>query len=612
MSDTQPPIVALPSSPIQHGTGAEAPPSSHGLFGEVASAVASAMKSSSISRSRTDLTSRSRPDLTAIAGMRTRLGQIQGMEKGSTGNISRASSMADELDDPGPNGKSDSPLSENVASRVRRLSAAHTAIQAAHQTTASTVPGPASLASRTNTFMAVVQSAKLMSSPTTTESALSKARFYDSIIESLGDGVEEGVALAEAVRAAKEVSAGGGGGAAASPLVSKDSGQRNISGSTMRLAGAEPTAVTALASRRQSLSSSPVPPQNPSIPPHLVLGTIPATDSEAPSPRPSTNVSPHPSRAPTPAAATSGRNKLKGLFNNVIKPSLAMDPKYGTGGGSSAGGAAAGAGQAAGSASSMAKMRMLHRKLQNTVDEYDTVTLDEAYGRERQLLESTRLQLEKTREDVRRAVTAEWEKRCKHDACNSKISMLSRENFLMKDETNRTMKINRELTTAVQALSVFKSNAESEQKLMVNELARRRLRTRTMRKKLNTLRARLKELEERTGITSRDDDASDREGESSELDDEEWEEWCRKTEFCKPTWNISTTTKLLSQHPPASVIHIGDGGNAPFISDDEERRARVEATIKPKRRTKTQVHEKCKHRVDHLNRRLNEERAQKR
>ncbi|TPX66879.1 hypothetical protein SpCBS45565_g04174 [Spizellomyces sp. 'palustris'] len=436
----------------------------------------------------------------------------------------------------------------------------------------------ASLAARPDTFMTVIHSATLMNAATNEETAISKAVFYDRMLETLDDGMDEGRALAEAVRAAKEA------GASAS--------KRKAGGGT----DTNPTAASlpSAPQRIASTTEAPIPVTGEKAE-NVDRASAAANDDNVPDPG---NVSPGGSQPATPAPSrpatpSAGSRKLKGLFNTIIKPSLekqSRDP----------------APTSTSQGVSIAKLRMIHRRLMLSVDEYDAITFGEAFDREKSMLESSRAAVQKAKDETRRAIIEEYEKRIKHDNCNAKISVLERENHIMKDETARTMGVNRELTQEITALRLFKSTAEAEQALMVDELARRRLQTRAIRKRLKKALQRIHELDvqlqastggpnscikgknqrKASSTTAASRNTKHGSTESTEYDleiksteeattdddkiiDAEWEEWCRTTHFTQPKWNQSTSTKALSGDAPPSVIHTGDGDGLLNSTDDE-------------------------------------------
>ena len=49
----------------------------------------------------------------------------------------------------------------------------------------------------------------------------------------------------------------------------------------------------------------------------------------------------------------------------------------------------------------------------------------------------------------------------------------------------------------------------------------------------------------------------------------------KEADFTKPSWNKSTTTNLLSQNPPPSVIHIGESQHTVILDSTEEPRTLI-------------------------------------
>ncbi|KAI8921406.1 hypothetical protein DFJ77DRAFT_507061 [Powellomyces hirtus] len=398
---------------------------------------------------------------------------------------------------------------------------------------ATVVSGPP----RPDAFMTVVHSARVMNTATNEGTALSKAAFYDQMLKGIDSGLDEQLALAEGVKAAREA----------------DEQRKRRIAAVADDAQLEQTPSTPVPAPPPALPAAPAPLQ-----PTATLASLPVPPSTAVIPTPALPHSgPTDSLDDVAAAASSGRSKLKGIFTKIIKPTISFHGDD----------ALIDSNAAGGMGTSMQHLRVLHRKLCMTVEDYDAITVSKANDRERSIIQSSKSTVQKAVDDARKAVTAEYEPRIKHDKCNARISILERENKIMMDETGRTMALNKELTAQITTLRLSTSTAESERVLMVQELARRRLQTRAMREKLRAAQKRLAELEavnavdaeDLEGIDTNDEDEAMQGNEGSGDEDAEWQEWCRGKTFTQPLWNPSTASKMLSQPAPESVIHIGDG-----------------------------------------------------
>ncbi|KAJ3408930.1 hypothetical protein HDU80_003893 [Chytriomyces hyalinus] len=103
--------------------------------------------------------------------------------------------------------------------------------------------------------------------------------------------------------------------------------------------------------------------------------------------------------------------------------------------------------------------------------------------------------------------------------------------------------------------------------------------------------------------------------------DQEWEAWCRNSDFTKPGWSKSTASKLLSQNAPMSVIHIGENPAVAeeIISDAMARKASSLQTrsvngdendkLKLKKEWMKRVHSKCRREIHRLRELVDIERA---
>ncbi|KAJ3178433.1 hypothetical protein HDU87_003507 [Geranomyces variabilis] len=390
-------------------------------------------------------------------------------------------------------------------------------------------------------LMTAVHSIRVMNTKTTGETALTKAAFYDHMLKAIDVGKDEQMAFAEGVKAVKELDEQRKRriAALASPMVDSRQQQQQQQQQQAELQPQLPTAAPSPLQGGATTTTSPTPPPPPPPPPAAAATapsptlTSPVTTSLAgPTllarvsqttgvPRsPSTDSMPdHTNTKET--AGTTGRTKLKGIFTNIIKPTISLNTDDSLIDSNSAGGHGA----------SMAHLRVLHRKLCMTVEDYDKMTTDAAAARETSILESSRLAIQKVADDTRKAVTAEYEPKIQHDKCNARISVLERENRIMMDETARTIDLNKQLTAQIATLRMNSSARVSENALLIEELARRRLRGNAIRHKLRAAQARLAELEGGGGgaggaafgesVTSGVEDNDDQE----EDENAAWEEW---------------------------------------------------------------------------------------
>ncbi|KAJ3156802.1 hypothetical protein HDU86_003568 [Geranomyces michiganensis] len=367
--------------------------------------------------------------------------------------------------------------------------------------------GPMKHDARPDALMTAVHSIRLMNTKTTGETALSKAAFYDHMLRAIDVGKDEQVALADGVKAVKEMD---------------EQRKRRIAGLASPMA--DPTALKPVEQQQQQSAPLPIP-GSPSTavstaaaPPAISLaGPTLALASQTGVPR-----SPSTDSMTNETAGTSGRTKLKGIFTNIIKPTISMNTDDSFIDSNSAGGQGA----------SMAHVRVLHRKLCMTVDDYDKKITESAAERESSILEDSRTALQKVVDDTRKAVTAEYEPKIQHDKCNARISVLERENRIMVEETTRTIDLNKEvsgLTAQIASLRLRYSTADSENKLLIEELARRRLRGNVMREKLRAAQRRLAELED----TFIDEQAEKLEDNEQEDEDAAWEDWCSRVGSAK-------------------------------------------------------------------------------
>ncbi|KAJ3299409.1 hypothetical protein HK104_009011 [Borealophlyctis nickersoniae] len=441
--------------------------------------------------------------------------------------------------------------------------------------------------SASDAFVATVRAARILNSPTTPATATYKAVYYDHLVNAYENGADDASALQTAALEARAAT-----GTAKSSTVVGDSGD-------------------GMTARRMSISEGR------------------ASTAESPA-----------------ASVPSGTMKLKELFSNVIRPTVAdkrqmqlSQPQPGAGGGGNGGMSTSGPGptttddKKTGSLS-VSELRMLHRKIMLVMEDYEKVNREETEDRERSMLASYRRSIQAVEEMTRKKVIEEYGKLIDHEGCKSKISQLTRENNIMKEETKRVVNMNVDLLDQVQSLRLYKSTAESEHTLMIKELARRRMRCRVLRRRLKEAAQRERELTgqakeeagvgvvgrvsrsrrrvwgegsqggslnasdaERTdvektdaeeGVTTEveDTDGNDggggfttyTDGSISDDDDVGEEEFVEsdKRRLKRPNWNSSTASKLLSQKPAPSVIHIGEGDVRPPSPTVDDEKTKVD------------------------------------
>ncbi|RKO92167.1 hypothetical protein BDK51DRAFT_40213, partial [Blyttiomyces helicus] len=404
----------------------------------------------------------------------------------------------------------------------------------------------------------------LTNAPTTEETAVSKAAFYDELISATTTGADEYTALQRAL------------------TVGMETGTDAWAATTDSPARGSMVARGAIAARGSTTIPTAAPP--------------PSTTSAPQSPAPASPTPPHRplktlvTRLLKPVITGVHEHPAASLRQSVMKPSsvLHLDED--------------------GREISVADLRMLHHRVLRVVDEYDAFVVKSCDARDAALISTYRSSVEAAERATRKSVVAEYEKLIDHTGCNSQISTLARENKIMKEETSRTVGLNVQLVKEVETLRRFKSSAQAETALLLQALGRRRLAHRALRRRIaagECVCGHGRAAEPEVGAPERADfedvdtsggedggeereeggeyerarrrgsgDGGDDEGEGDvasvdleggddddDIDDAEWEEWCRTTTntTTRPTWNASTATTLLSQKAPPSVIHIGYG-----------------------------------------------------
>ncbi|KAJ1344857.1 hypothetical protein BSLG_000372 [Batrachochytrium salamandrivorans] len=187
----------------------------------------------------------------------------------------------------------------------------------------------------------------------------------------------------------------------------------------------------------------------------------------------------------------------------------------------------------------------IHQKIHLLMDNYDTL-FDSRHDKTYEINSA------KLVEDARKNLKLEYEKKIKHDICNSRIFQLSKECELVKSENTKLSLTCNKQTIELQELRLFKSNTQTEHAIMLKELAMRRMKQRVLRRQLRTALERVAGLDTTTSDNQKEIDDEDTDIEVNDADFQKWQE----LQLQKPQWNKSTTTHLLAQKTPQSVMYI--------------------------------------------------------
>ncbi|KAI8906330.1 hypothetical protein EDD86DRAFT_59238 [Gorgonomyces haynaldii] len=217
------------------------------------------------------------------------------------------------------------------------------------------------------------------------------------------------------------------------------------------------------------------------------------------------------------------------------------------------------------------------------LSEFDSITEAITYGRERDVARTHDKNLKELLAQQHKQLTTEYEKRISHDNCNSRIRQLQVENDKMKEDSNKTVTLNVKLTAELNELRMKKGLLDSEHALLLDELAKRRIKQRKLKEKVIRLQEIVKEYTDlgdeassfrpgsaissakelpKGGLKKRPTSAysavsfqeAKSADEKSDQDSDSNDEIVEKPK--RPDWNKSTATNLLSQKAPPSVIWV--------------------------------------------------------
>ena len=106
--------------------------------------------------------------------------------------------------------------------------------------------------------------------------------------------------------------------------------------------------------------------------------------------------------------------------------------------------------------------------------------------------ESYQKNIENAIENLKTQLKNEYESKMRHDECEQRALTLSQEVALLKEENARLNDHAIKISGELNELRIFKSNAISEEKIMIGELAKRRIKQKLLRQRLKLA---LRELE---------------------------------------------------------------------------------------------------------------------
>ncbi|KAJ3415315.1 hypothetical protein HDV05_005185 [Chytridiales sp. JEL 0842] len=331
------------------------------------------------------------------------------------------------------------------------------------------------------------QASRIMNAPASLEGAIEKAVFYNEIVDAYNDGVEDTEAFERASAAVREYQSANENAQETFSEYAID--QKGKSKSTI----AEQNESFPVASRFDfheitSQRGSTVERKRPTHRVHVEGSEIHANYDESnydhPSWPPLTS-SKHPKNADAYRKGK-GAGNLKGLVENVIRPAirdtLATPDIAGVY-----------------KPPDMKMARILFQKLKLTIDDYDYAIRADANESAREMLISYRKSIEAVETRTRKQVAHEFEKRINHDECNSKIAHMEKEIDILRSTAKSAINVTEKLQKEVDDLRVYKSSAEQESKILLADVAKRRLHCAALRRRLKASQQALEETEKYVG-----------------------------------------------------------------------------------------------------------------
>lgn len=135
------------------------------------------------------------------------------------------------------------------------------------------------------------------------------------------------------------------------------------------------------------------------------------------------------------------------------------------------------------------RIRVAHRQLLLAVNSYDDIMESAIQDKEAAIQRESAQKIRDTEVNLKRKLEFEYGSKIDHNNCNVHINSLTKELAVIKEELVKTTTSYSRQQTELQDLRIFKSNAEAEAKLLVNELAKRRAQCSVLRKRLAAINA---------------------------------------------------------------------------------------------------------------------------
>jgi hypothetical protein len=270
-------------------------------------------------------------------------------------------------------------------------------------------------------------------------------------------------------------------------------------------------------------------------------------------------------------------------------------------------------------------IRTSYQKLIQTVDAYDGIM---EYALNGNIAANEKESAQKLRDSeisIKRKLVFEYEKKIDHNNCNALINSLTKELAIIKEELLKTTTSYGRLQAEVQDLRIFKSNAEAEAKLLVNELAKRRARCSVLRKRLaavSNAKQGDRKTEEAGASCSENQCTSDAnrngggdtteagEGNDSGLD-EQVSEYYANNGTKRPKWNNSTTARSRTAE---ALDVVSQKSHDPNIESKQSQGTYFYCLLGVDRvlnifkaDSSTNTHQKCQKEIERLKRLLSHE-----
>jgi hypothetical protein len=244
-------------------------------------------------------------------------------------------------------------------------------------------------------------------------------------------------------------------------------------------------------------------------------------------------------------------------------------------------------------------IRELHKKLDVTVSQYDTI-MDRVLGDLEYHMENLFYEkLLEAEDKFKGKLRLQYETLRSHVGCDAQINSLRTETTILKQEMKDMIMKNSQTSLELKDLRIFKSNAEAQERLMAEQLANRKTYIKVLTNKVKKLQESLamkstdtqedhtchESYPSENELTEHEEEAKEMTNiAAEEMSPEEIAKWYMNAQASRPKWNTSRKTNLLNKEIFSIMHEIKDDNFKDTFKMIEE-----DIYLKIDRKYKTQI-----------------------